>query len=69
MQSMMELNQHQLLIFQLKIHQKYLQLVKRKKWKAAAANWMINARPTVLNPFGVQKPLDTSADKRYDEPL
>lgn len=41
-------------------------------WKAAANNWMINAdRYTKTNPpsFGVQKPLDTSINKRYDEPL
>ena len=43
-----------------------------KNWKAAANNWMINAdRYIKSNPptFGVQKPLDTSPNKRYDEPL
>lgn len=42
---------------------------KMKKWKAAASNWIINAKASTLNIFGAQKTLDTSANKRYDEPL
>ena len=42
---------------------------KMKKWRAAASNWIINAKASSLNVFGQQKPLDTSKDKRYDEPL
>lgn len=43
-----------------------------KNWTAAANNWMINMNKynnPNLNTFGVQKPLDTSPNKRYDEPL
>lgn len=42
---------------------------KMKKWRAAASNWIINAKASSLNVFGQQKPLDTSKNKRYDEPL
>lgn len=42
---------------------------KMKKWKASASNWIINANLSKLNVFGIQKPLDTSTNKRYDEPL
>ena len=42
---------------------------KMKKWRAAASNWIINAKASSLNLFGQQKPLDTSINKRYDEPL
>jgi len=42
---------------------------KMKKWRAAASNWIINAKASSLNVFGQQKPLDTSINKRYDEPL
>ncbi|WP_313636433.1 hypothetical protein [Empedobacter sp.] len=38
--------------------------------KAAANNWMINASQyTTHSKFTTQKPLDTSINKRYDEPL
>ncbi|MFV0138771.1 MULTISPECIES: transcriptional regulator [unclassified Empedobacter] len=43
---------------------------KMKNWRAAANNWMINAPIYAKNnTFGIQKPLDTSVNKRYDEPL
>ncbi|HEY4538403.1 MAG TPA: transcriptional regulator [Faecalibacter sp.] len=43
---------------------------KMKNWKAAANNWMINASQyTHYSRFTAQKPLDTSINKRYDEPL
>ena len=42
---------------------------KMKKWRASASNWIINAKASSLNVFGQQKPLDTSKNKRYDEPL
>ena len=43
---------------------------KMKNWKAAANNWMINASQyTTHSKFTSQKPLDTSINKRYDEPL
>ena len=43
---------------------------KMKNWKAAANNWMINAKSFAKNPTnGIQKSLDTSANKKYDEPL
>ena len=43
---------------------------KMKNWKAAANNWMINASQyTTHSKFTTQKPLDTSINKRYDEPL
>jgi len=42
---------------------------KMKKWKAAAANWVINSNQSNLKLHNTQKPLDTSKNKRYDEPL
>ena len=43
---------------------------KMKNWKAAANNWMINSgRYDNSNSIGAYKPLDTSKNKRYDEPL
>jgi len=43
---------------------------KLKMLKAAANNWMINASQyTTHSKFTTQKPLDTSINKRYDEPL
>ncbi|RLZ07156.1 hypothetical protein [Faecalibacter macacae] len=43
---------------------------KMKNWKAAANNWMINATVFSKNQNnGLQKTLDTSPNKKYDEPL
>lgn len=43
---------------------------KMKNWKAAANNWMINATVFSKNQNnGLQKKLDTSLNKKYDEPL
>ncbi|WP_291074776.1 transcriptional regulator [Empedobacter sp. UBA5987] len=43
---------------------------KMKNWKAAANNWFINSVEfSKAKNYAAQKPLDTSPNKRYDEPL